>query len=152
MVIDISASRPWSAVVWHHSATKDGVVNDYAAIRRYHMETKGWRDVGYNWLIEREGGSIVIQNGRSLSWEGGHCVGWNKTALGICVVGNFDLAAPDDEILRACRDLGRAIMAAFPQITPERHHFHNAFSAKTCPGRKFPPIEEFRRMLGSVYA
>lgn len=151
-MIDTTGSRPWSAVIWHHSATKDGVSNDWKAIRKYHMEVKGWTTVGYHFGLERENGLIQWRWGRPLHQEGGHCVGWNKTALGICVVGNFDLAAPDDEILRACRDLGRAIMAAFPKITPERHHFHNAFSAKTCPGRKFPPIEEFRRMLGSVYA
>ncbi len=146
-MIDTTGSRPWSAVVWHHSATKDGVTNDWEAIRKYHIHEKGFRAIGYNFGLERENGLVQWRWGRSLSWEGGHCVGWNKIALGVCVVGNFDLAAPDPEILRSCVDLGRAIMAAFPAITPERNFFHRQFASKTCPGTKFPELDEFRGML-----
>lgn len=151
-VIDTTGSRPWSAIVWHHSATRDGVTNDWAGIRRYHMEEKGWANIGYHAGIERVNGVVQWHWGRPLHQEGGHCVGWNKIALGVCVVGNFDLAAPDAEIIRSCVDLGRALMAAFPAITPERNFYHRQFSTKTCPGSKFLELADFRKMLGGVHA
>ena len=140
----------WSAIVWHHSATKDGDNNDWEAIRRYHIETKGWRNIGYHWGIERENGVIVVREGRPLNWEGGHCVGWNKIALGICIVGNFDLAPPDADILAAAVNLGRDIMATFPAITPERSFYHRQFvTGKQCPGKLFPDLSDFRARLAN---
>ena len=143
-------SLPWSAIVWHHSATKDGDSNDWEAIRRYHIETKGWRNIGYHWGIERENGAIVVREGRPLNWEGGHCVGWNKIALGVCVVGNFDMAPPDEEILAAAVKLGQNLMAQFPAITPERSFYHRQFAQKSCPGKLFPDLSDFRARLSSV--
>lgn len=145
----VGPQLPWSAIIFHHSATKDGVTNDYEAIRRYHIEVKGWRDIGYHFLIERVGGKILTRKGRPLSWEGGHTVGWNKIAIGICVVGNYDLAAPDAEIMDAAVALGREIMAAFPAITPSRVFYHRQFASKTCPGTKFPELCDLRTRLSS---
>ena len=148
-MIDTKGSLPWSAIVWHHSATKDGQANDWEAIRRYHIEVKGWRNIGYAFGLERENGIIVVREGRPLSWEGGHCVGWNKIAIGICVVGNFDIVAPDEEILISAAKLGRELMAAFPAITPERNFYHRQFSSKTCPGKLFPELSDFRARLAN---
>ena len=140
---------PWSAIVWHHSATPDGHNNDWSAIRRYHIEVKGWRTIGYHWGLERENGVIVVREGRPLSWEGGHCVGWNKIALGICIVGNFDIALPDADILDAAVGLGKKIMASYPAITPMRNFYHRQFASKTCPGRMFPELDYFRERLAN---
>ena len=143
-------SLPWSAIVWHHSATKDGQENDYAAIRRYHMEVKGWREIGYHYLLERINGVIVTHIGRPLHWEGGHTVGWNKIALGICLVGNFDLAPPDADMLDAAVKLGRDRMAAFPAITVNRNFYHHQFTnSKSCPGKLFPDLSDFRARLAN---
>lgn len=144
----LADSRPWQAVVWHHSATKDGETNDWAGIKRYHVEEKGWRDIGYHWGVERVSGKLELKIGRPLSWEGGHCVGKNKIAIGVCVVGNFDLAAPDAETLAFAVRLGQAIGEVFPLIRPESHFYHRQFAPRTCPGTKFPALEEFRRLLG----
>src|SRR5947209_16977 len=36
IAIDTSRSRPWKGIVWHHSASPDGVARDWPGIVKYH--------------------------------------------------------------------------------------------------------------------
>ncbi len=97
IVIDASKSRPWKGIVWHHSASPDGITRDWDAIVKFHtsyrvdfnivtkeefdrrLETrKGttfqtpWRDVGYHGGIEWINNVVVYQAGRSLDMIGAH--------------------------------------------------------------------------------
>lgn len=123
-------------VIIHHSLTKDGKVCDWAGIKRYHMQEKGWSDIGYHLGIERVEGVLTTLTGRPLYQVGAHCLGHNDT-IGLCIVGNFDLAPPDDETLRYAASLvsGHLRMFDLPIESVRRHH---DFAAKSCPGSKFP--------------
>lgn len=163
------------AVVWHHSATQDGEAKDWAAILAYHTSfrvdgksvseveyearlvqglgtkfERPWSDIGYHFGIERVGGGspIVIQ-GRPVTKEGAHCKGMNGKALGVCVVGNFDLEPPDHDQLTAAVLLAQRLNAQF-NLGPVNHHYHRQFADKTCPGSKFPQLKEFRRLIGGT--
>ena len=73
-------------LVVHCSATRpemDVGVND---IRKWHM-AKGWIDVGYHYVIRRNG---VVEAGRRLHTIGAHVKGYNATSVGICLVGGLD--------------------------------------------------------------
>jgi hypothetical protein len=35
-------------LIIHHSLSKDGQTVDWNAIRRYHIQEKGWDDIGYH--------------------------------------------------------------------------------------------------------
>ena len=83
-------SLDWKGIVLHHSETTDSGTQDWSGIRKYHMEVKGWRDIGYHFGIEVADGQIVLQKGRSLTIPGAHCKGLNHTHLGICMVGNYN--------------------------------------------------------------
>lgn len=66
-------------------------------IRRYHTETKGWKDIGYHYVIEngrasskniiRVSGDGKIECGRDERTDGAHSRGMNSVALGVCLVG-----------------------------------------------------------------
>ena len=103
-------------IVIHHSLTPDGSTKDWDAIRRYHIETNGWTDIGYHYGIERVNGVLTTQMGRPVFMNGAHCkeAGMNSKSIGICVVGNFDVVPPDLETMNYLRDFCYAIMANYP--------------------------------------
>lgn len=126
-----------AGIVIHHSLTKDGSAVDWDAIRRYHMKEKGWDDIGYHAGIERIGTTITTMTGRPVNREGAHTIGHNDM-LGLCIVGNFDLAPPDAELLQAAAGLVRSWLRMYPHLTPLDIHCHSEYAAKSCPGSKFP--------------
>ena len=56
-------------------------VND---IRKWHVEERGWSDVGYHFVILLDG---TIQKGRDINTAGAHVKGFNKDSIGICYIG-----------------------------------------------------------------
>ena len=65
-------------------ATMDWGVED---VRRLHR-SKGWRDVGYHYIIKRDG---TLQKGRADTTPGAHEPRINKRSIAICMIGG----APD---------------------------------------------------------
>lgn len=130
-------------LIIHHSLTKDQTVADWSAIRRYHIQDKGWTDIGYHWGIENVNGSIVVQKGRAEYITGAHTKGMNDKSLGICVVGNYDLAPPLEAVLNRLADLC-ALKCREYHLRPEDIEPHHKYANyKTCPGSKFP-IDKLR--------
>ncbi len=129
----------------HHSLTEDGKTVSWQAIRKYHIEEKKWDDIGYHFGIELINDTYEILMGRPLDQEGAHCIGMNERALGICLVGNFDLAPPPEKQWRAAiilvRGLSRLLNIPFTCVVA-----HRDYAPKTCPGRNFD-LEKFRREL-----
>ncbi|PKQ27319.1 MAG: hypothetical protein CVT64_02510 [Actinobacteria bacterium HGW-Actinobacteria-4] len=82
----------------HHTAG----VNNYSsaqvpgilrAIQQYHMQGRGWFDIGYNFLVDRYG---TIWEGRAggitNTWKGVHSHSFNGAVTGVSVMGNFQEA------------------------------------------------------------
>lgn len=80
-------------IVIHCSATR--AIQDIGAsdIRKWHM-AKGWRDIGYHFVIRRNG---KVEKGRALDAIGSHVAGHNANSVGVCLVGglNNDTYAPE---------------------------------------------------------
>jgi len=123
-------------IIIHHSACPDGPGNNTAEIRLYHLGL-GYRDIGYHILIEDVGGHFEALHGRDWDLYGAHTLGQNNKALGICFVGNFELAAPAPgqlivgakPIAYWCRVFGIPASEIYP---------HSQFNATACPGKLFP--------------
>jgi hypothetical protein len=91
----------------HHSASG----NDYsrgevpAIIRgfyRYHTQSLGWSDLGYNFLVDRFGRAWVGRaGGAARRVRGAHTLGFNKQSTGVCIIGNHQQRGPSREALRA---------------------------------------------------
>ena len=130
-------------IMIHHSLTKDGQVVDWKAIKRYHIKTRGWRDIGYHYGVEEVNGIYQVMLGRDLNTSGAHCKhsNMNRLAVGICVVGNYDNRAPSMESLNL---LAAAVVVPLmrkydiPIENIVRHHDYTPY--KTCPGKMFPML------------
>jgi hypothetical protein len=91
----------------HHTVnangyTKEQVPSIIRGIYAYHTQSRGWSDVGYNFLVDRFG---RIWEGRAGGVDrpvvGAHTLGYNDYAFAMSAIGNFETAAPGDAMLRA---------------------------------------------------
>ncbi|HET9380049.1 MAG TPA: N-acetylmuramoyl-L-alanine amidase [Streptomyces sp.] len=91
----------------HHTASG----NDYRCsqapslirgIYRYHVRSMGWRDIGYNFLVDKCGN---IYEGRAGGVTkpvlGAHTLGFNSNSMGIAVLGSFGSKKPSASAVRA---------------------------------------------------
>ena len=101
-------------------------------IRDWHVNGNGWSDVGYHWIICRDG---KLEEGRKESVIGSHAKGHNTYSIGICLVGgkgfndkpefNFTYAQMD-----TLAGLVDNIKSRFENLDVMGH---NEVSSKTCP-------------------
>lgn len=139
-----------SAIVLHHSLTKDGTTVSWGAIRKFHTETNGWRAIGYHFGIELVGDTYEILVGRMVEEEAAACKegSMNRLGIHICLVGNFDEGPVPEAQWKAAVRLVASLMQQF-QIPVGRIWGHRDFANKTCPGVRFD-LEAFRRDVGRL--
>lgn len=113
-------------LVVHHQA---GAANPpYAAtvmaIWQLHVNTNGWCDIGYNWLIAPDG---TIFEGRAGGNNviGAHFSGNNSNTMGVCFLGNFQNDQPTDDALASLEKL-LAWKCCDSNIDPTGTGFHAA--------------------------
>lgn len=130
--------KPPTGICIHHSLTKDGLtVRDADSFRKYHMETLGWDDIGYHFVVERVNGTLQLVKGRDIQYQGAHCPELNATHIGVCLCGNFDLAPPTKEELDFLQTVCRDLMKKY-NIPASRIAYHCEHAPKSCPGLQFP--------------
>lgn len=84
----------------HHTASG----NNYAckdapavlrSLYRYHVVSSGWRDIGYNFAVDKCG---TVYEGRAggvaKAVLGAHTMGFNTDSMGVAVIGTFSSTAP----------------------------------------------------------
>lgn len=98
---------PVSHIVLHHSAgpnTSSNWAATVLAIWNLHINTNGWCDIGYNWLIDPDG--IVYQGrGGGNNVRGAHVCGKNSGTMGVCLLGNFETEAPTEAAMTSLQKL-----------------------------------------------
>ncbi|MET8473401.1 peptidoglycan recognition protein [Streptomyces sp. NPDC006422] len=91
----------------HHSASGNNYRCSQApsvirSIYRYHVKSSGWRDIGYNFLVDKCGN---IYEGRAGGVTkpvmGAHTLGFNTNSTGIAVLGSFSSTKPPAAAVRA---------------------------------------------------
>ena len=120
--------RQINSIVIHHSGNTDTVED----IRNLHVNINKWDDIGYHFMIDREG-SLVI--GRDIDKIGAHVYGFNEDSIGICLLGNFDFENIEEKQLDMLRWLLKKLISEF-SLNKESIKFHRDFPnvAKSCPG------------------
>lgn len=100
------AAKATAAVVHHSAGANDYDAEDVPAILRgihtFHVQGRGWDDVGYNMFADKYG---RLWEGRaggvSKAIVGAHAVGYNTGTFGISVLGTYEKKAPPQKTLDA---------------------------------------------------
>ncbi|MDD2867707.1 N-acetylmuramoyl-L-alanine amidase [Neomegalonema sp.] len=135
------AGHPVREITLHCAATRPDWMRgrplreQIEEIRRWHVELNGWRDIGYHWLVGRDGSVLP---GRPETQIGAHVRGRNSGTLGICLIGGHGSAASDrfaDHYLPAQGAALDRLLREISARTPiARVSGHNEYAAKACPG------------------
>ena len=74
-------------IVIHCSATAPNSDIGVDEIRDWHVNQRGWSDIGYHCVIRRD---ATIEFGRHFDEVGAHVKGQNMRSVGVCMVGGID--------------------------------------------------------------
>jgi hypothetical protein len=121
----------------HHSVTDDGDddynyhEDEHALVRQiqnYHMDTKGWQDIAYSFMVGQSG---RVYMGRGWGVAGGHTEGWNSRSHAVCWMGNSDIHVPTQMSLDAIEAVHAEYLTKYPR-SPKRSH--REVHSTGCPG------------------
>ena len=76
--------RKIDTIIIHCSDTPSTMNIGAKEIRDWHIKDNGWSDIGYHYVIRRNGS---LETGRNIETIGAHVYGHNKNSIGICLVG-----------------------------------------------------------------
>lgn len=125
--------RKIDEIIIHCTATEEGKDFTVEDVRRWHVQGNGWKDIGYHYLIYRDGS---IHPGRPIDQVGAHTSGHNATSIGVCYVGGLaaDRKTPKDtrtpQQKAALIDLVRSLMLVFGV---RKVSGHREYANKACP-------------------
>ncbi len=85
--------RDIDLIVIHAAATPPDMDIGADEIRRWHVDERGWSDIGYHYVIRRNG---EAEGGRPVERQGAHVRGHNASSIGICMVGGINGAGDPD--------------------------------------------------------
>lgn len=131
--------RAINFIVIHCSDTYARMDIDADTIRAWHINERGWDDIGYHYVIKRNG---AIEEGRPVSEVGAHVRGYNSNSIGVCLVGGKgDDDKPENNFtqrqMQSLRDLCLFLVEQYPKAMIVGHN--DLDSGKTCPN--FPVFE-----------
>ena len=105
-------------------------------IQSYHRDVRGWCDIGYHFLISRDG---QIWEGRPITRLGAHTAGANTNNIGIALLGTFETVPPTAEQQAATSALLRGIGTQYNialSRTTVKGHREQGTTETNCPGAK----------------
>ncbi len=165
------ADEVHSGIVHHTAHRSDGSANTYSrseapgimrSMYSYHTRTLGWRDLGYNVVVDRFG---TVYEGRRGGFEkgvvGAHAAGYNTGSFGVSVIGNF----VNEQASEAALDAVTRVIAAKSQIhdidpTGWTDGFdgswrqtivgHRDVGQTSCPGRIQNKLDDIRADAASM--
>lgn len=140
MIYQGNAKYPVREICFHTSATRIDWMSGktttakFEEIKRWHVVDNGWKDIGYHWLIDRDG---TTKAGRAMSVIGAGVAGHNRGVVHICLLGGHGGSENDrfadhytKEQLVAALDL---MCAIHEKSNIDIVSGHNEYAAKACP-------------------
>lgn len=145
----------WNYIVVHHSAGNFGSIDFLQRVHRERQASDPIDAIPYHYVIGNgnglKEGEIASDWRQSYGIWGAHVSGRNMDrnlrGIGICLIGNFEVAPVTEEQYLALVSLTRVLMDKY-KIPVENiaGHGHIAGEQTKCPGKHFP-MERFLREL-----
>ncbi len=148
-------------IIVHHTATTENLDDPEAAIRAiyyYHAVTRGWGDIGYNYIVAPDG---EVFEGRA-GGDGvvaGHAQGYNTGSVGIALLGNYEENPLPGQLVKSLEGLIYQ-KAGYWKIDPDgsgefRGEMldnvigHRDVGSTACPGDyTYEQLQDIREMVG----
>jgi N-acetylmuramoyl-L-alanine amidase len=140
------------AFVHHTAGTNTYSADEVPAIIRgiyaYHVTGRGWRDIGYNFLIDRFGRTWEGRyGGIDQAVVGAHTEGYNSNAFGTSVLGTYTSKEPEPDVIASYKRLFAwkfYLHGVTPSISvpyPDQKSLqpvagHRDTTATECPGQR----------------
>jgi len=129
--VQFTPRKSTDALFVHCSATKPTMDIGVREIRQWHKE-QGWLDVGYHFVIRRDG---TVEEGRNIDAVGSHVKDHNHNSVGICLVGGVDssnkfTANFTPSQMHSLRTLLDDLKVKYPNASIRAHH---DVAPKACP-------------------
>lgn len=124
--------REIDKIIIHCSDSPLGRDDSAADIDRWH-KAKGWRKIGYHFVIRLDG---TIETGREIDEVGAHCKGQNTHSIGICYIGG---RGADGKPADTRTEKQRSALRSLVEYLRERYGYlevygHRYFdNSKACP-------------------
>jgi len=141
MIYQGAGRAPANEIILHCAATRpdwragETLAQKVHEIRRWHVVDRGWKDIGYHYVIDRDG---EIAQGRAETTIGAHTAGHNRGTIGICLLGGFGSSETDqfsDHFTPAQDQAVRDLISDIQSRTLiKKISGHNEYAAKACPG------------------
>ncbi|MBJ2173131.1 N-acetylmuramoyl-L-alanine amidase [Aureibaculum sp. A20] len=135
-------------LIVHHTAGAN-TSSDWAAVVRsiwnYHVNTNGWSDVGYNFLLDKEGN---VYEGREDDTTGAHFSGHNSGTSGMSLMGTYTTVTPETAMINSLKSLlaWKACVKGIDPIATKYHASSGSYiqtisghrdgGSTECPGQK----------------
>lgn len=128
----MAKDRVIEKIIVHCSATPEGRDVKAKEIKRWHIDERGFSDIGYHYVIRLDG---TVEEGRDVKRVGAHCKGQNRGSIGICYVGGLDEFHRAKNTLNGCQEV--SLIKLIEKLKSEYGYLtlygHNEFSSKDCP-------------------
>ena len=144
-------SGKWKRIIVHHSATP---IDDAVNMHKVHLARGMKNGLAYHFVISNgsrkaRDGEIYLSNRWKGQLDGGHVKKqeWNRTSIGICLIGNFEIRPPTSKQLSALEGLCEYLMKRC-NLQANDVTTHTLFHPKhtVCPGKYFS-LTGLRRRL-----
>jgi hypothetical protein len=120
----------------HHAAVEStDDAQEVRAHQQFHMDSRGWSDIAYNFLIPDPATGNLVYEGRGVGVQGGHTQGENTESHAFCILGNFEVDRPAATTLELAAKLMAAGIKEKWWNNNILGHRDAAGASTSCPGR-----------------
>ena len=144
----------WKRIIIHHTATN---VDDAVNIHKVHLARGMKNGLAYHFVISNgsrkaSDGEVYVGGRWKEQQDGGHVrkQEWNRTSIGICLIGNFETRRPTAKQLKSLEGLCRYLMKKcnLPSSAVTTHKvLHPGHTL--CPGKYFS-LSALRKNLNAL--